>query len=137
MTVRAVLLNCGNHPDDVIEVIGDGRAPKALERGNFVDVHDGPTYSFRTIRHGSGDACRQHEPAAIMSEGPGAGLVRVTFNPSDSEAVNRIKTLAAALINEIEAAEGDGRHKALAKTAIEEGAMWAVKAVTMETEPTA
>jgi len=128
MTVRAVLLNCGNHPDDAISVNGSGG--KIIKRGEFVDLFDGAECSFSTVHHGSGEACRQHEPAAIMSEGPGAGLVRVTFNPSNSETVDRIKTLAAALINEIDAAEGDGRHTAIAKTVIGEGAMWAVKAVT-------
>lgn len=130
MTVRAVLLNCGNHPDDAISVTVNGAPGKTIQRGEYLGIQDGDLVSFESKHHGSGEACRQHAPAALMAEGPGAGLVRTTFNPSNSEAVVRIKTLAAALINEIEAAEGDGRNKSLAKTAIEEGTMWGVKAVT-------
>lgn len=130
MTVRAVLLNCGNHPDDAISVHVNGGPGKTIKRGEFVDIESGQLVSFEEVYHGSGEDCRQHTPAALMSEGPGANLVRVRFNPSNSGAVDRIKTLAAALINEIEASEDSGRCAALAKTAIEEGAMWGVKAVT-------
>lgn len=65
--------------------------------------------------------------------------VGVTFNPSNSLIVDEIKHTAAGLIDRIEEIDttvGDGldaeraRLKALAQTAIEEGAMWAVKAAT-------
>lgn len=61
--------------------------------------------------------------------------VGISFNPSSNPDVDAIKRLAADLvdmidraptINEPEAA----RLKALAMTHIEDGAMWAVKAVT-------
>ena len=125
MTVRAVLLNCGDHPDDAIRVDG-----QILKRGEFLSLTNNEPVCFEVVHHGSGKDCLQHEPAVLLYEGPGASLVRVKFNPSSSGTVNRIKTLAAALINEIEATQGDRRNRALAQTAIEEGAMWAVKAVT-------
>ena len=64
----------------------------------------------------------------------GERLVRVSFNASGSSAVDEIKTAAAQLIDRIEALDGSlpdaGRHKALAITNIEQGAMWGVKAAT-------
>lgn len=65
--------------------------------------------------------------------------VGVSFNPSKNPMVDEIKQTAAGLIDRIEeistmnSDELDGeraRLKALAQTAIEEGAMWAVKAAT-------
>lgn len=65
--------------------------------------------------------------------------VGVTFNPSEDPQVAAIKEAAANLIDMIGgipdgaahgAAPERGRLKALAMTAIEEGAMWAVKAAT-------
>lgn len=69
--------------------------------------------------------------------------VGITFNPSNDARVDTIKEHAAALIDLIEsipeteytADMGPGersRLKALAQTAIEEGAMWAVKAATKQ-----
>jgi hypothetical protein len=72
--------------------------------------------------------------------------VGITFNPSNDDTVTKIKRAAADLIDLIETIhdrharedEADVRHwmaerrrlKALAQIAIEEGAMWAVKAAT-------
>ncbi len=70
--------------------------------------------------------------------------VGTSFNPSQSSVVDQIKTKAAELIdlindiplplvsNQEMALHGNeiARLKALAQTAIEEGAMWAVKAAT-------
>ncbi|PWE50072.1 hypothetical protein DEM26_08970 [Thioclava sp. NG1] len=65
--------------------------------------------------------------------------VGISFNPSSDTAVDRIKGLAAELIDLVEQIPSDretaqgneaGRLKALAQSAIEEGAMWAVKAQT-------
>jgi hypothetical protein len=70
--------------------------------------------------------------------------VGISFNPSQDDAVSRIKRAAADLIDMIEdiavpPASGDPgairsaeicRLKSLAQTAIEDGAMWAVKAAT-------
>jgi len=62
--------------------------------------------------------------------------VGVSFNPSGSGTVENIKRKAADLIDEIDkvqvgvATPEAGRLKALAMTAVEEGAMWAVKAAT-------
>ena len=63
--------------------------------------------------------------------------VGITFNPSNDDMVGKIKRAAADLIDLIEgirpstgADEETARLKALAMTAIEDGAMWAVKAAT-------
>jgi hypothetical protein len=73
--------------------------------------------------------------------------VGINFNPSNDDTVGQIKRAAANLIDLIEAipnrisdqhggetddvrAAERGRLKALAQTAIEDGAMWAVKAAT-------
>lgn len=64
----------------------------------------------------------------------GESRVRTDFNAAGSADVDAIKYDAAQLINRINALEtkdGEaGRLKALAITAIEEGAMWAVKCAT-------
>ena len=67
--------------------------------------------------------------------------VGVNFNPSKLPNVDAIKRVAADLIDLIDrlpmpegvdapVAAEFGRNKALAMTAVEEGAMWAVKAAT-------
>lgn len=67
--------------------------------------------------------------------------VGINFNPSAEDSVGRIKSMAAQLIDFIDGLPSDresiagnerGRLKALAQTAIEEGAMWAVKAATKQ-----
>lgn len=63
----------------------------------------------------------------------GAKLVRANFNPSANREVEEIKTATAHLINMCELLkEHDPRLSALAITAYEEAAMWAVKLVTTE-----
>jgi hypothetical protein len=67
--------------------------------------------------------------------------VGITFNPSNDDTVGKVKRAAANLIDLIDDIERHPAHldmrfneinrlKALAQTAIEEGAMWAVKAAT-------
>ena len=67
--------------------------------------------------------------------------VGINFNPSNDDMVAKIKRAAADLIDLIDGVEEHPaqldmqfseirRLKALAQTAIEEGAMWAVKAAT-------
>lgn len=63
----------------------------------------------------------------------GERRVRTSFNPSSSSEVDYIKQKAAELIDLCEGLKGrNGRLAALAQTAFEEGAMWAVKAATAE-----
>lgn len=67
----------------------------------------------------------------------GESRVRTTFNPSDDSNVQNIKERAAEFINyvdnNIEVTDGESaRLKALALTAIEEAAMWAVKGATIQ-----
>jgi hypothetical protein len=63
----------------------------------------------------------------------GERRVRVSFNPSANSDVDRLKQKAAELIDLCERLKGrNGRCAALAQTAFEEGAMWAVKAATAE-----
>ena len=60
--------------------------------------------------------------------------IGISFNPSGNELVDQIKRQAADLIDLIETIPADTedrpRLKALAQTAVEEAAMWAVKAAT-------
>lgn len=61
----------------------------------------------------------------------GQTRVRDDFNPSDNQDVNYIKETTAALIDLCETLKAkDGRLAALAQTAYEQAAMWAVKAAT-------
>ena len=65
--------------------------------------------------------------------------VGIGFNPSADPNVDAIKTQAAGLIDLINALPAQdseqARLKALAMSAIEEGAMWAVKAATKQPAP--
>ena len=68
--------------------------------------------------------------------------VGINFNPSGDDLVGQIKKQAAKLIDLIETIPGSqergmqgaeiGRAKSIAQTAIEDGAMWAVKAATKQ-----
>lgn len=61
----------------------------------------------------------------------GEDRVRTKFNPSASSEVDLIKQKAAELIDACEKFKAkEPRLAALAQTAFEEGAMWAVKAAT-------
>ena len=63
----------------------------------------------------------------------GHNRVRSGFNPSSNPMVDSIKSHTAHLIDLCERLkEKDGRLAALAQTAYEEAAMWAVKAATAE-----
>jgi hypothetical protein len=63
--------------------------------------------------------------------------VGISFNPSGDSAVDFIKGKSASLIMDIDGIHNENadpgevaRLKALAMTAVEEAAMWAVKAIT-------
>lgn len=63
----------------------------------------------------------------------GEERVRLSFNPSENKSVAHIKLATSLLINACEDFKKDGessRCAALAQTAYEEAAMWAVKAAT-------
>lgn len=61
----------------------------------------------------------------------GEQRVRLDFNPSANQLVTEIKSKTADLIDLCERLkQKDGRLGALAQTAYEEAAMWAVKAAT-------
>lgn len=61
----------------------------------------------------------------------GEDRVRIKFNPSADATVDLIKNKSAELIDLVETVKAnDPRLAALAMTAFEEGAMWAVKAAT-------
>ena len=66
----------------------------------------------------------------------GAKLVRMGFNPSRLEPVDRIKALAAALVSECETIRDAGgagaREAAVAMTQIQGASMFAVAAATAE-----
>src|SRR5260370_15677220 len=67
----------------------------------------------------------------------GEDRVRVSFNPGGNDLVNIIKAQSASLIDKCEVMRDSpspsekSRLIALAQTAFEEGAMWAVKAATV------
>ena len=131
MTVKVMLLNCGNHADDLVVVRACDQFLTNLQRGEAVELTEKSNYSFGVIEHGGDETCREHHAMAVMAEGPGLKLVRSEFNPSASGKVDRIKVLAAALINEIDALpDNDPSLKSVAKTEVEGAAMWAVKAAT-------
>lgn len=68
---------------------------------------------------------------AVTPNTIGEQRVRTTFNPSSSNDVDLIKQRTAELINICDHLKGkDPRLVALAQTAYEEAAMWAVKAAT-------
>lgn len=61
----------------------------------------------------------------------GEDRVRTKFNPSNLDGVDELKQKTAELIDMCEGLKAlDGRLAALAQTAYEEAAMWAVKAAT-------
>jgi hypothetical protein len=65
--------------------------------------------------------------------GIGADRVRAGFNPSKDSLVDEVKEKTAELIDLCEEMKHfDGRLAALAQTAYEEAAMWAVKLVTTQ-----
>ena len=68
-----------------------------------------------------------------MEKSIGEKRVRLEFNPSGNADVDTIKKGTAAMINFCEGLKArDARLAALAQTAFEEGAMWAVKAATAD-----
>jgi hypothetical protein len=65
----------------------------------------------------------------------GEDRIRTNFNPSNNSLVGNLKTDFATLIDDVEAIPDDNngeviRLKSLAQTALEEAAMWAIKAAT-------
>jgi len=79
------------------------------------------------------EACKKHF-MNTQEQTLGESRVRVSFNPSEDSIVDQIKRDTAALIDKVDTIPGVGgginRLKALAQTAYEEAAMWAVKAAT-------
>ena len=68
-----------------------------------------------------------------LEESFGMKRVRVSFNPSGDQTVNHIKRATAELIDMCDdLKELDPRLAALAQTAYEEAAMWAVKLATTQ-----
>ena len=133
MTVKTSIINHGNHPEDLIWVVwNDGKNRRQLIRGESIGIGDNIEYHIRTINHGSGKLCRNHDAMAIPADGVGRGIVRTDFNPEKLDGVARIKTLAAALINEIDTHQKDARLCDRARDAVEDAAMLGVKAATAD-----
>ena len=80
-----------------------------------------------TVHHVEGE--HQHE-CRILPTDADLEQVRALFNPSNNEEVCTLKHLAAAYLAAITKYGGDGRLTALARTAVEEASMWAVKSAT-------
>ena len=144
MTAIAKIINVGNHPDDLISVeypSGDTTLPHGEALGIYWPLVGG--IKIRTKHNGNGGdhRCYQHDAIAVCTEGPGMARVRGEFNPSGQNAVQRIKTLAAAMINEVHKLHNGNvflpeseevRLQGIAMDQIEQAAMWAVKAATIE-----
>ncbi len=63
----------------------------------------------------------------------GEQRVRASFNPNENPEVKEVKAKVAELIDWVEGKKSlDPRLGALAQTALEEAAMWAVKLVTTQ-----
>ncbi|WP_420010956.1 DUF7681 family protein [Tateyamaria sp.] len=143
MTATLALMNIGNHPDDEVTFVS-GSDEFTLRRGEHtaygVRVDDGFSFNVRQVRHADGSECRETIPMLLTKEGPGGDLVRADFNPSENDRVARLKQIAGALINECDVVREENpnaaRHVSLAITAVEEAAMWAVKAATTELKGT-
>lgn len=140
MTVSTAIINVGNHPGDVVEIVStdwnNEQHSTTLKRGEYMMLTEKTEYNLGRMSHGSGDQCRGHVPSVLMIEGPGNEIVRTDFNPSNTNPVARLKTLYAAIINEIQALENIGYDvaglKVMAKRTAEDSAMWAVKAATAD-----
>jgi hypothetical protein len=90
-----------------------------------------PVRDRRGDRHHPGHSAAFRED--LMAKSIGAERVRASFNPSDKSRVSEIKQATARLIDICEENKDlDPRLAALAQTAYEEAAMWAVKLVTTE-----
>lgn len=88
-------------------------------------AHDAELLAYRLTRG-----------AQEMSKG--TDLVRLSFNPNANPLVESVKQAVADLIDGVEEHKHlDPRLAALAITAFEEGAMWAVKLVTTEKQDAA
>ena len=143
MTAKLALMNIGNHPDDEVTFVS-GSGEVTLKQGEHTafDVRDDDWFGLKMlrVRHAGGSECRETIPMLLTKEGPGGDLVRADFNPSENDRVARLKQIAGALINECEVVREEnpnaGRHASLAITAVEEAAMWAVKAATTELKGT-
>jgi hypothetical protein len=77
-----------------------------------------------------------HQASMAESQSLGAQRVRESFNPSRDGMVDKLKRYTADLIDLCEDLKRlDPRLAALAQTAYEEAAMWAVKAATATPNP--
>ena len=91
------------------------------DRDSLVAAHHGLTI-LHTVQY------KENYMASI-----GAERVRLNFNPSQDNVVDKIKTLTSNLIDVCEDLKQlDPRLASLAQTAYEEAAMWAVKAATTQ-----
>ena len=137
MTVLTKIVNCGNHPDDLVRVTLGNNLVRDLAHKEAMSIMGDREVFIETLNHGSGEECLHHDVMAVVREGQGDEIVRTSFNPSGSSSVDRIKTLASAMINELSAECRKGepsttqmRLEAIAITEIEGAAQWAVKALT-------
>ena len=120
---------------DVVTLEVNGKKSE-LKVGESVTIHKGDTVVFQDeLTKGAFHGERGAFAASI--DGPGIEMAGGSFNasqytndPSQSCKEDRIKTIAAALINEIDEIGLNKRLKSLGITAAETSAMWGVKAQT-------
>lgn len=129
-------------------VYGETKDAEAKTHPCIVPFHELPEYQQKKDKLFCAivDALKPAQGSTIPQIGDGTTegeyRVRTKFNPSASGNVDQIKQASASLINLVnnlklttDYTEKDhqsfGRLKSLAMTAVEEGAMWAVKAATI------
>ena len=75
------------------------------------------------------------EPKKLFTEGQ--YRVGISFNPSNNDDVNYIKSVVAEIIDFITEHGKDSRCTSIACTELESAAMWAVKSITKQENPNA
>ena len=67
MTVRTIIMNAGNHPNDMVEVVRDN-GNVTLKHGEYTDLLPSFSHMLGAQKHGSGPECLMHDPFLIKEE---------------------------------------------------------------------
>ena len=110
MTLRTKLINTGNHKTDRLRIKvtsgnsgSETEAIHSLGRGESVDLNfsagEGMELFCTDVIHGAGNV-RSMTAGLLLTEGPGGKMMGTDFGDCMSRP-DRIRSLAAALVNEI------------------------------------